>query len=316
MITTVTLNVAIDKAYVVDTVEKGTVMRVEKCTNTAGGKGLNVAKVSKLCGEDVLATGFVGGHAGAYVEELLNAQQVKNRFVHTANETRSCINILAADGSSTEFLEPGAPVTEQETEEFLRLFEELVQQSEVLTISGSAPKGVPTDIYAKMITLAASYGKKILLDTSGELLKEGIKACPTMIKPNDDEIEALLGVPVTNKEEILAGAKRLHADKAAGGFGIPYVVVSLGADGALVVCDEGVFHGQPPKLETVNTVGCGDSMLAAFAVSFARGYEIQEALKYAVAVSAANALTMATGHFETADMERILPLVKICLDKL
>lgn len=305
MITTVTLNVAIDKAYVVDALEKGHVMRVQKCTNTPGGKGLNVAKVAKLCGEDVVATGFVGGHAGAYVEEMLNAQQVKNDFVHTANETRSCINILASDGSSTEFLEPGAPVTGADVEAFLDKFAVLVQKSDVLTISGSVPEGVPVDIYARMVTLAKRQGRQIFLDTSGELLKEGVKACPTLIKPNDDEIEALLGVPVSNREEILAGAKKLHE------MGVAYVVVSLGADGALVVCDEGVYHGRPPKIETVNTVGCGDSMLGAFAVAFSRKQPVEEALAYAVAVSAANALTMATGHFETADMERLLPEVTV-----
>ncbi len=305
MITTVTLNVAIDKAYVVETLEKGHVMRVLKCTNTPGGKGLNVAKVAKLCGEDVLATGFVGGHAGAYVEDMLNQEQVPNAFVHTKNETRSCINILAGDGSSTEFLEPGAPVTEEEVQQFLKQFETLVGKSNVLTISGSVPKGVDMDIYGKLIALAKAQGKKVLLDTSGALLAEGIKACPTMIKPNDDEIEALLGVSVTNREEILAGAKKLHE------MGIEYVVVSLGADGALVVCEEGVFWGRPPMIKTVNTVGCGDSMLAAFAVGFARGDGIADALKYAVAVSAANALSMATGHFEQADLEQILPDVVV-----
>lgn len=305
MITTVTLNVAIDKAYVVDTLEKGHVMRVLQCTNTAGGKGLNVAKVAKLCGEEVLATGFVGGHAGAYIEEMLDEQNVPNAFVHTDKETRSCINILAADGSSTEFLEPGAPVAEAQVQQFFEAFEELVGKSEVVTISGSAPKGVPEDVYARMIAMAKEKGVPILLDTSGVLLKEGIKALPTMIKPNDEEMEALLGVPVTNREELLAGAKALHAQ------GIAYVVVSLGGDGAIVVCDEGVFHGKPPKLQTVNTVGCGDSMLAAFAVGFVRKYSISEALKYAVAVSAANALNMATGHFEMEDMQRILPEVVV-----
>lgn len=305
MIATVTLNVAVDKAYVVDSLNKGQVMRVQKCTNTPGGKGLNVAKVAKLCGEEVLATGFVGGHAGAYVEDMLNAIAVPNAFVHTANETRSCINILAADGSSTEFLEPGAPVTEEEVAQFLEKFKDIVNTSDVLTISGSVPKGVDTDIYGRMVAYAKSQGKPILLDTSGELLKKGVSSCPTMIKPNDDEIEALLGVPVTNREEILAGARKLHE------MGIAYVVVSLGADGAMVVCEEGVFHGRPPKIEAVNTVGCGDSMLAAFAVGFARGYSIQDSLKYAVAVSAANALTMATGHFEIEDMEKIYPAVTV-----
>lgn len=305
MITTVTLNVAVDKAYVIDEFKKGEVMRVLKCTNTAGGKGLNVAKVVKLCQEEVLAAGFAGGHAGAYVQEMLAAQQVNSEFVNTDGETRSCINVLAADGSSTEFLEPGEAVSDEKVQEFLNKFDAIIDRSDVITISGSAPKGVPTDIYATMIRMIRGKGKKVILDTSGELLNEGIKACPTMIKPNSDEIEALLGVSIGNREELIAGAKKIQAG------GIEYVAVSLGKDGALIVTKDAVYHGMPPQITPVNTVGCGDSMVAAFAVGLARGYDIQECLKYAVSVSAANALTMETGSFKESDRAALYEKVEI-----
>lgn len=299
MITTVTLNVAIDKAYVIDELKHGEVMRVTKCTNTPGGKGLNVAKVAKLCGEEVLATGFVGGHAGAYVEDMLNEIQTPNEFVHTANETRSCINVLASDGTSTEFLEPGAFVTEEEVERFLNKFEDIVRKSDVITISGSVPKGVPTNIYQKMIEKAKEFETPVLLDTSGALLEQGILANPTMIKPNSDEIEALLGVSINDQKELIESGKKLQRG------GIPYVAISLGAKGALLITSEHVYHGQPPKIKTVNTVGCGDSMVAAFAVGIKRGMTEEEMLKYAVSVSSANALTMATGHFLEEDRKRL-----------
>ena len=305
MITTVTLNVAIDKAYVIDTLNKGEVMRVQKCSNTAGGKGLNVAKVVKLCGEPVMAAGFVGGHAGKYVCEMLDEAGVPNRFIHTKGETRSCINILASDGSSTEFLEPGEPVEEADVAVFLKDFEEVVKESDVVTISGSMQKGIPADMYSQLITKVKVAGKKVILDTSGKLLENGIQAKPDMIKPNDDEIEMLLGVSADSYEKIVEGAKKLHA------MGIPMVVVSLGGDGALLVTEEGVFHGRPPKIQVVNTVGCGDSMTAAFAVALARKLPVKEMLRYAVAVSAANALTMKTGNFRQEDMEEILPKVTI-----
>lgn len=299
MITTVTLNVAIDKAYVIGEFKQGEVMRVLKCTNTAGGKGLNVSKVAKLCGEEVLATGFVGGHAGAYVEQMLNEEHVQNDFVHTAKETRSCINVLAEDGTSTEFLEPGEPVTEADAQEFLSRFAQIIDKSDVITISGSAPKGLPDDIYRQIIEAVKAKGKQVILDTSGKLLEEGIKAAPTMIKPNSDEISALLGVDITNRDELIANGRKLQAK------GIEYVVISLGGDGALVITQDHVYHGQPPKITPVNTVGCGDSMVAAFAVGLARKYDMEECLKYAVSVSAANALTMATGHFEGEDQKRL-----------
>ena len=305
MITTITLNVAIDKAYQVDVFQTGEVNRVRKCTNTAGGKGLNVAKVAKISGEEVAASGFLGGHAGAYVEDMLKAEGVTCDFVHTRNETRSCINILADDGSTTEFLEPGAEIYPEELQQFLDKFPQIVERSDVITISGSVPKGIGTDMYGKLIAMAKEKGKKVILDTSGELLKQGIEAKPTMIKPNTDEIQALLGITVNNREELISSAKKLQS------MGIEVIVVSLGKDGALVVTDEGVYQGKPPKIQPVNTVGCGDSMVAAFAVGFARGYDMEETLRYAVAVSAANALTMATGNYKPEDRDRILPQVEI-----
>lgn len=296
MVTTVTLNVAIDKAYVVERLDRGTVMRVKKCTNTAGGKGLNVTKIIQQCGEEVIATGFVGGHAGAFVEEMLNAQGIANRFVKVQGETRSCINILEADGTSTEFLEPGEPVSPEDVDRFLQGFDDVIKDSSVVTISGSVPKGVSVSMYAELIKRIKAKGKKVILDTSGNLLKESIKACPSMIKPNKDEIEDLLGIQVTNHKELVEGAIALHKK------GIEVVAVSMGSEGVLVVSEEGIYIGKPPKIQTVNTVGCGDSMTAAFAVGFARGLRIDDTICYAVAVSSANAMTMETGSYRKEDM--------------
>ena len=308
MITTITLNVAVDKAYVIGKLTDHTVMRVNRCTNTAGGKGLNVAKVVHLCGEEVQATGFVGGFNGAYVEDMLKKQNIPSRFVHVQGETRSCINVLDEDGGSTEFLEPGEPIRPEEVQEFLDQFDDIIADSSVVTISGSVPKGVDVTMYAKLIEKIKAQGKKVVLDTSGALLKESIKACPTMVKPNTDEIEDLLGIKVTHHKDLVEGAEKLDE------MGIPVVVVSLGGDGALVVSDEGVFRGQPPKIEVVNTVGCGDSMTAAFAVAFARGLSVQEALRYAIAVSAANAMTMETGSFREEDRVHNMKGVKVYLE--
>lgn len=306
MITTITLNVSVDKAYHInETVESGKVIRVATCNMTAGGKGLNVSRVIKMCGEDVLATGFVGGHTGALVEDLLQKDEIKSKFVHTKGETRNCINILDQDNVSTEFLEPGAPVSEEEKNLFIKEFNEILDKTNVVTISGSSPQGLDKDIYRVLIDMVKKKGKKVILDTSGELLKEGIKACPTMIKPNSEEMESLLGVGINNREEIINSAIKLHKS------GIEIVVVSLGGEGALLVSDDGIYQGKPPKIEAVNTVGCGDSMVAAFAVGFERGYSPVESLKYAVSVSAANALTSSTGSFIKEDAYKIFEDIKI-----
>jgi len=306
MITTVTLNVSIDKAYKIKgCVESGKVIRVLECNNTAGGKGLNVSRVASLCGEEVLATGFVGGHCGALAEELLEKDNIKNKFTHVKSETRSCINILDENNVSTEFLEKGDSISHEEIKAFLDDFDKIIEDSNVITISGSAPQGVPTNIYTTLINMIKAKNKKVILDASGDLLKEGIKALPTMIKPNSEEMENLLNVSINNEEEVIKNAIKLHES------GIELVVVSLGSDGALLVCKDGVYHGKPPKVEVVNTVGCGDSMVAAFAVAMERGYSDIDSLKYAISISAANAMTFSTGSFNSEDVDNIFENTQI-----
>lgn len=115
MITTVTLNASIDKAYhMTQKIENGTVMRVAETHNSAGRKGLNVARVVKLCGSDTKAAGFVGGYNGQYLESLLDADGISYEFEHINGETRSCINILDPGYGSTEYLEGGCEVTAEE----------------------------------------------------------------------------------------------------------------------------------------------------------------------------------------------------------
>ena len=306
MIITLTLNASIDKAYRISgTVRRGTVMRVNSCRNTAGGKGLNVARVIKLCGEDVIPSGLAGGNTGALLERLADRDGLTGRFVPVNAETRCCINILDEDNQSTEFLEPGETVKEEEIERFEAEFEKICMEAKVVTMSGSVPKGVSNAVYRDLVKKVKVWGKKVILDTSGELLKEGILSAPDMIKPNQEELGMLLGREVTTMEDVKAAALELHKK------GIGQVVVSLGKDGAVLVCGEGIFHGIPPRIKPVNTVGCGDSMVAAFAVAMQREYSREDSLKYAVAVSAANALSDKTGYFEKSELEKIYPYVRV-----
>ena len=306
MIVTVTLNTAVDKLYLVDKLADYTVMRVNRVSNTAGGKGLNVSKVAAIAGEPVTATGFVGGFNGRYVESMLKEQGVETRLTHIAAETRSCINIREeSTGSHTEFLEPGAAVTPEELERFWEDFCAASEGAKVVTISGSVPKGTPPDFYGRLIRYAKERGIRVLLDTSGQLLRDGAAARPTLIKPNTDEIEQLLGAPAKSEEELIAAAEKLRDG------GIEIVVISLGKDGALIACRNGVFRGVTPDIPVVNTVGCGDSMVAGFAVGLSRGYSLPETIRFAMAVSTANALTMETGYFKTEDLESLLGQVSV-----
>lgn len=301
MITTVTMNASLDKAYFMkEQIVNGTVMRVDSCRTSAGGKGVNVARAAALCGAKVQATGLTGGFNGQQLEALLDKDGIAHQFGHVKGETRCCINILDQGYGSTEYLEPGCEVSPDEEQQFMQMYPEIIRDSDVVTISGSIPRGMKKNIYGRMITIARSMGKAVILDTSGETLRQAIRCCPTMVKPNQDEIAQLFGIRIHCMQDVIQCAKKIRDT------GVPYVVISLGKDGALLVCEEGIFQGRPPRVEVVNTVGCGDSMVGAFAVALERKYGVKDALRYAVAVAAANAMSPNTGDFDPQNLEGLL----------
>ena len=294
MISTVTLNASIDKAYqLACPLVDGTVMRVETCIDNAGGKGLNAARAVATCGEKVVATGFVGGNNGRLLCELLDADGIEHDFVHVKAETRCCVNVLEPDGRSTEFLEPGRPVGSEEVAAIRAKVAEIAEKADVVTFNGSVPAGAGVNIYRELVSVVRAAGKPAILDTSGTLLVNSLEARPTMIKPNTDEIQAILGRKPESIDEIIDAAREVHEK-----CGIEKVVVSLGGEGSVMACEEGVFRGRAPKIDVVNPVGSGDTMVGAFAVAIARGMSVEEQLAYAMSCASANCLSASTGHFD------------------
>lgn len=306
MILTVTLNAAIDKRYVVEGFKVGEVNRVKECAYTPGGKGLNVSKPAAIAGAKVVATGFVGGHAGAYIEDSLKPFGIESAFYHMEQESRSCINIWdSVNCVQTEFLEPGFTVSADDFDRFEEKFKELVKEADVVAMSGSVPKGLDASAYQRLVKIVKDAGKKVILDTSGTLLEEGIKAKPTMVKPNIDEIRMLTGKHCDEIEEIIDAAKQIHED------GVEMVAVSLGADGSVLVTDDGVYRAVVPKIDAVNTVGCGDSMIAGFALGISEGLAPADILRKASAISAASAMRQETGFFVMEDMKNLFDKIEI-----
>lgn len=289
---TVTLNAAIDKRYDVDGITIGEVQRVTRVLASAGGKGLNVARGAQLCGQAVVATGFVAGFAGQFVTSQVTAQGMREEFIRVPGETRTCINIIDAAGTSTEFLEPGVTVTAADLVELLARYEQLLPVVDVVTISGSAPTGCPADVYAPLIIAARRAGRPVLLDTSGALLQAGVAAGPTVVKPNRDELAALVGAPLDDLDSVVDAARDLCR------LGAVWVVVSLGSSGAVAVSADRAVHARAPKVAVRNPVGCGDVLVGGLASGLALGLDVDAALPRAVAVSAAAAAHPETGRFD------------------
>ena len=169
------------------------------------------------------------------------------------------------------------------------------------------PRGVDGTLYPRLIHVCRRLGKPVLLDTSGELLVRGVAAHPTLIKPNADEMRQLLGdVPaLSDVGGVAQAAWKIHVS------GVPYVAVSLGGEGCVFACDEGIFRAIPPRITPVNTAGCGDSMIAGFAMGLAHGWDVPRILTFATAMAAANALELGTGCVDPARVTGLIDGVLI-----
>ena len=305
MILTVSCNPAIDKTYNTSNVMIGQINRMRDLVSIPGGKAVNVTKVLRQFDAHVTATGFVGGYNGEFIEEELRNMGVNTSFTNIRGLTRSNMNIIGDDGYVTEILEPGPKILSFEREDFMDRFRELVKISEYVVLSGSLTEGLPEDFYAKLIKICNEHGAKAFLDASGEPLKRGIEAVPYCIKPNRRELEYAVGKKLSTEAEIIQAAYEYI--KA----GVVKVVVSMGDKGLLQITKTKVIKAVPPRIKKVNTVGCGDCVVAAMILGMLQGLNDEDTMKFAAGVSAANATTLESGMIPQDTMETLIQDVVI-----
>lgn len=300
MILTVTLNPSIDISYQLEDLAIDTVNRVIDVRKTPGGKGLNVARVLNDLGESVSASGCIGGELGDFIVHHL-PETIEKRFFKIAGDTRNCIAILH-DGKQTEILEQGPLVDPDEADGFVNHFKYILDGVDVVTMSGSLPAGMPDDYYGRLIRLANAFGKKTVLDCSGNALKSVLEGDdkPTVIKPNRDELAQLLGREVSKDVDDLKAV--LNQPLFAG---IEWIIVSLGADGAFAKHHDTFYKVDIPKIEVLNPVGSGDSTVAGIASGLANHEDDQALLTKANVLGMLNAQEKTTGHVNMANYDNL-----------
>jgi len=287
MIYTVTFNPALDRTLSVEKILPDQSNRVVQDKRYPGGKGIDVSRVLTTLGTASRAIGFFGGFTGEELEGLLLNEGVDCDLVKISGETRT--NVIVNDlesGKQTPFNVRGPEIRPYELMQMVHKIEHL-PLPEWVVISGSLPPGVHPHIYRKIIEMLKSRGAAVILDTDGDGLKIGIEGQPDIIKPNIHELSRLVGRDLKGREEVLQAARDVHEK------GIRCVLVSLGAEGMLMVGANELVLASPPEVEVVNTIGAGDSAVAGFLQGLVDGRNHRESL--ALAVAAGTATTMRPG---------------------
>ncbi|HEX4216092.1 MAG TPA: 1-phosphofructokinase family hexose kinase [Candidatus Dormibacteraeota bacterium] len=302
MILTVTLNAALDVTYRLEAVARHEMNRVEAVASRAGGKGINVARVLRLLGEDAAVTGLCGGPTGEVIRRDLEAAALTDHLHPIAAESRRTLALVERSGA-TLLNEPGPEVTPGEWEAFLERYRGLLGLSSAVVLSGSLPRGLPGDAYAVLAAIAGDGGRPVVLDADGEALRAGLRGRPRMVKPNADELARLFGE--TSSTDPVAGLRGLCA------AGAETAVVSLGERGLVALAREGAWTARPPRVMRGNATGAGDAAVAALTLGLVRGLPWPERLAQAVAVSAAAVLAPVAGEADMRVYRELLPLVRV-----
>ena len=306
-IVALTLNPSIDISTSVERVEPTRKLRCSPPRLYPGGGGVNVARVALRFGAGVELVYPTGGSSGHLLRRLIEREGIPNLAVDLAQETREDLTVFEeATGAEYRFVLPGPRVSESEWRNCLDILEQLHSRPKFMVASGSLPPGVPPDFYARVAKIARKLGAKFVLDTSGAALESALKEGVYLLKPNLRELNEFLGAEAADDSAIVAASRRIIAR-----YGVEVVVTSLGENGAILVSADKTWRAEAPRVHVLSAVGAGDSFLGAMVSRLATGHPLEDAFRYAVAAGAAAVLTPGTALCDRADVERLLPQVRI-----
>lgn len=309
MIYTLTMNPSIDVDLIIPELKPDDSNRVKEHRNYPGGKGLNVSRVVKKLGGHTMALVLMGGHVGDMIARLLREQGLNFETLEVEAETRT--NVFLTDEKARTMTRISSRGETLPDRAIRLLFEKLdlidLRRVSYLVLGGSLPGRTPKDLYRKIIERLNAKGDpcRILLDADGDTLIKSLEARPAIIKPNSHEASRALGWEIESLEDAVKASKEFM-DR-----GVEIVLLTLGERGAIAARAEGIWHARPPKVETISSVGSGDSFIGGFLSSLAMGLDPGAALKRGCAAGAATALTPGTELCHSEDIARLTEQVTL-----
>jgi len=300
MVYTITLNPALDYVMKVGSLRFDDINRSKAEQIYYGGKGINVSVVLSRLGTENKALGFVAGFTGEELERMLKADNIECDFNHLQNGLTR-VNVKIKADTELDINANGPDVSEAEIEELLTKLDD-IKEGDVLVLAGAVPKNLPSDVYEKILQRLSGRGVKFVVDATGELLLKVLKFKPFLVKPNHHELGDLFSVTTKTDEEIEIYAKKLQQ------MGASNVLVSRGGDGAMLIDEFGAVKKiGNAKGTLINSVGCGDSMVAGFVAGFLQTGDYEHALRLGAACG--NATAFSEGLAEKKDIDRIYQIL-------
>ncbi|MEW6045205.1 MAG: 1-phosphofructokinase family hexose kinase [Bacillota bacterium] len=312
-------NLAVDRTLGVPGFQAGRVFRTGHTLTVPGGKGVNVARALKALGGEPHLVGLVAGWTGRFIREGLEQEGIPATLVEVGGLSRTCTIIVdPRSGDATVINEEGdLDVTPEHLAALQSALSALVAQAQVVVCSGSLPQDLAPDSYARVIAQSREAGVPSILDTSGEALRLGVRARPSLIKPNRSELlqlarsdQADLEVaadPGFGSGEVMLAEAARHVMST----GPEAAIVSLGAAGAIGVTPEAAWVARSPKVQVVDPIGAGDSMVAALSWGLARGLPLPELVALGVASGTADVTTFGGGLISRQAVEDLLARVSV-----
>ncbi len=298
-IVTLTLNPAVDIACETERVRPTHKIRTKSEHVDPGGGGVNVARVVHELGGDVLALTLTGGVTGRFLDELLDGIGVPRHSIPIGGRTRISLNVHESTTSlEYRFVPEGPEVAEREWQAVLGWLETV--EAEWVVASGSLPRGVPEDFYARAAAIASRRRQFFALDTSGSALRAALNHGLALVKPSLGEFEALVGRALPDGDSQASEAVALARSGAA-----EEVVVTLGRDGALLATAEEVIRLPGLPVAERSAAGAGDSFMAALIWAFSRGFGRREALSWGIAAGSAAVTSRGTAHVTRAEIAEL-----------
>jgi 6-phosphofructokinase 2 len=303
-IVTLTLNPAIDGSCDAPKVRPTHKIRTTNTRYDPGGGGINVARVVHRLGGQVRAIYLAGGATGGVLDTLLDRDGIARTRFDIAGHTRISQAVHELEtGLEYRFVPDGPEVSEAEWQPCLAAA--ATAECDYLVLSGSLPRGVPPDFYARLVA-QGQRGRRIILDTSGAALRPALEGGGIfLVKPSRGELEQFAGSRLAGDAALLEAARGI----VRSGFA-DHVAVTLGHLGAMLVSAQGELRLPAMEVEVRSAVGAGDSFVGAAAFALASGQSIEEAMRLGLAAGTAAVMSPGTGLCDPQDIAALLERVK------